>query len=133
MPLFFWFDLSLEARAEILKIFRSYFGRNDDLINLFWDLLTFSRPCLLQHKIIDEVIGGLFNSKACFLHHLDFFFLENWIESISVLHNERPQHMPVCISTSQLGLQHSTYKNRPFFSYVLIPLVLIWSRAKSNY
>ena len=38
VPLFFWFDLSLEARAEIL---RSYFGRNDDFINLFWDLLTF--------------------------------------------------------------------------------------------
>ena len=41
MSLFFWFDLSLEARAEILKVFCSYFGRNDDLINLFWDLLTF--------------------------------------------------------------------------------------------
>ena len=32
MPLFFRFDLSLEARAEILKIYRSHFGRNDDFI-----------------------------------------------------------------------------------------------------
>ena len=29
-------------RAEILTIFGSYFGRNDDFINWFWNLLTFS-------------------------------------------------------------------------------------------
>ena len=29
-------------RAEILTIFGSYFGRHDDLKNLFWNLLTFS-------------------------------------------------------------------------------------------
>ena len=29
-------------RAEILTIFRSYFGRNDDFIISFWNLLTFS-------------------------------------------------------------------------------------------
>ena len=29
-------------RAEILAIFRSYFGQNDGFIKLFWDLLTFS-------------------------------------------------------------------------------------------
>ena len=28
-------------RAEILTIFGSYFGRNDDFINSFWNLLTF--------------------------------------------------------------------------------------------
>ena len=28
--------------AEILTIFGSYFGRNDDFINSFWNLLTFS-------------------------------------------------------------------------------------------
>ena len=28
-------------RAEILTIFRSYFGRNDDFINSFWNGLTF--------------------------------------------------------------------------------------------
>ena len=29
-------------RAEIRTIFRSYFGRNDDFINSFWNLLTFT-------------------------------------------------------------------------------------------
>ena len=29
-------------RAEILTIFRLYFGRNDDFINSFWNCLTFS-------------------------------------------------------------------------------------------
>ena len=30
-------------RAEILTIFRLYFGRNDDFINSFWNCLTFNR------------------------------------------------------------------------------------------
>ena len=30
------------VRAEILTIFCSYFGRNDDFINLFWNCLTFN-------------------------------------------------------------------------------------------
>ena len=34
-----WFDVV--CRAEILIIFRSYFGRNNDFINSFWNLLTF--------------------------------------------------------------------------------------------
>ena len=33
---------TLTFKAEILAIFRSFFGENDDFINLFWDLLTFS-------------------------------------------------------------------------------------------
>ena len=28
---------ALTTQAEILTIFRLYFGRNDDCINLFWD------------------------------------------------------------------------------------------------
>ena len=32
----------LEARAEIQKYFCSFFGSNEDVINLFWDFLTFS-------------------------------------------------------------------------------------------
>ena len=42
MPLFFWFDLSLEARAEISEIFCCYFGTNDYFIRTFWNYLTFS-------------------------------------------------------------------------------------------
>ena len=91
------------------------------VIKRIWALLSWALLIATQNN---RLIGGLCNSKTCFLHHLDFFFLlENWIESIFVLHNERPQHMPVCISTSQLGLQHSTYKNRPLFRmYYLSPL-----------
>ena len=38
---------ALNLRAEILAIFRLFCGRNNDFINLFWDLLTF-KPCLQQ-------------------------------------------------------------------------------------
>ena len=92
---------------------------NAMVIKRIWALLSWALLIATQNN---RLIGGLCNSKTCFLHHLDFFRLENWIESIFVLHNERPQHMPVCISTSQLGLQHSTYKNRPFFRMYFSPL-----------
>ena len=32
-----------QYRAKILTIYSSYFGRNHDFINPFWNLLTFSR------------------------------------------------------------------------------------------
>ena len=32
----------INQEEPILAIFRSFFGKNDDFINLFWDLLTFS-------------------------------------------------------------------------------------------
>ena len=41
MPLFFWSNLFLEARAEILKKFRWFFGPNDDIKKSFWNWLTF--------------------------------------------------------------------------------------------
>ena len=44
------------ARVEILKIFRSCFGRNDDFINLFWDLLTFMYSSVLFPK--GEILFG---------------------------------------------------------------------------
>ena len=37
----FWFEHFLKARAEFLKKIRSFFVRNDDIINSFWNLLTF--------------------------------------------------------------------------------------------
>ena len=33
----------LEARAEIQKYFRSFFGSNEDIQKSFWNYLTFSR------------------------------------------------------------------------------------------
>ena len=40
--LFFWFDFFLEARAEIQKYFRSFFGANENYRIWFRDLLPFS-------------------------------------------------------------------------------------------
>ena len=41
-------------RAEILTIFCSYFGRNDDCINSFWNLLTFSMHFVFSHSLISS-------------------------------------------------------------------------------
>ena len=46
----------VQYRAEILTIFRSYFGRNDDFINSFWNLLTFSRKLLISCQGFKVVI-----------------------------------------------------------------------------
>ena len=43
-----------QYRAEILIIFGSYFGRNDDFINSFRNLLTFRMPFFVQ--IIKEFV-----------------------------------------------------------------------------
>ena len=40
----------LKGRAEILKNFCSFFGRNDDIINSFWNLLTFSCWCCIDRS-----------------------------------------------------------------------------------
>ena len=40
--------------AEILKIFSSYFGRNDDFINSFLNLLTFKDETLLTEVASDK-------------------------------------------------------------------------------
>ena len=42
VPLFFWFDLILEVRAEIFQNCCWYFGRNDVFMKSFRFLLTFS-------------------------------------------------------------------------------------------
>ena len=39
-------------RAEILTIYCSYFGRNDDFIYLFWNLLTFSEINWYQNELL---------------------------------------------------------------------------------
>ena len=43
VPSFFWFNPFLEARAEIKKLFRSFFGSNENKKICFWNLLTFRR------------------------------------------------------------------------------------------
>ena len=44
------------VRAEILKIFCSCFGRNDDLINSFWNLLTFSSRKRVYMSTINYIL-----------------------------------------------------------------------------
>ena len=50
----FWFHGNyynyIIIRACILRIFLSYFGRNDDFINSFWNLLTFTQSFLYLHS-----------------------------------------------------------------------------------
>ena len=48
-------------RAEILTIFGSYFGRNDDFINSYWNLLTFkyieaTKFSTLIHLVIIDLL-----------------------------------------------------------------------------
>ena len=46
-------------RAEILTIFRSYFGRNDDFINSFWNLLTFSFTLSGKSRFLSGFHGSM--------------------------------------------------------------------------
>ena len=71
-------------RAEILTIFRSYFGRNDDFINSFWSLLTFThifeRLCIfldLLEKNLEIFFLKFSNNSDLFLHSIFVPFKEN--------------------------------------------------------
>ena len=44
-----------QYRAEILTILGSYFGRNDDFMNSFWNLLTFSISTYESQKNIYKI------------------------------------------------------------------------------
>ena len=57
-----WF-LPCSVRAEILTIFCSYFGRNDDFINSFWSLLTF-RGCLWPSSHVRGILTILALNKC---------------------------------------------------------------------
>ena len=59
---FYWLTMApcLFGRAEILVIFGWHFGRNDDLINLFWIQLTFI-------KVFKTNFFSNFSILSCFL------------------------------------------------------------------
>ena len=61
---FFFIWPLFRGRAEILKKNCSFFGRNDDIINSFWNLLTFRRD--LNARLEDDPLQT-FNS---FKYHL---------------------------------------------------------------
>ena len=60
------------VRAEILTIFCSYFGRNDDFINSFWNWLTFSKEdCILLTHFAKFYFKQ--NEIKCVFPFKDFF------------------------------------------------------------
>ena len=62
---FFWFDLVLEARVEILQIFQLLFWRIDDFINSFRLNLTFTKSILAKLTTSLWIIPGL--EETCYL------------------------------------------------------------------
>ena len=58
---------TLHYREEFLTIFGSYFGRNDDVINPFWNLMTFnwSAQNVVLHYLVDLInnLFGPFSTK----------------------------------------------------------------------
>ena len=58
MPLFFWFDLFFEARAEIQKYFLSFFGSNENFKIVFRDLLTCR--CVIQSVSLSKNLRSPF-------------------------------------------------------------------------
>ena len=51
-------------RAEILAIFRLFFGKNDGFIKVFWDLLTFRRLTLFSILVVSNIS----NSRSVYRH-----------------------------------------------------------------
>ena len=55
--------LLVVCRVEILTIFHSYFGRNDDFINSFWNLLKFTsyylHSSLMRHFLLTQIKSNI--------------------------------------------------------------------------
>ena len=72
-------------RAEILTIFRSYFGRNNDLINSFWNCLTFSKSSKFKGETQHYVEKLLKSAGAT-----NFWFQRNkWVRFAKPLYYSR--------------------------------------------
>ena len=73
-------------RADILTILGSYFGRNDDFIIFFWNLLTFSIPSLnVWYCMLDHLTSGSFSKPRA-----DFYWLQlQWLYSTDVLEDSQ--------------------------------------------
>ena len=70
MPLFFLFNLFLEARAEILEKIAVFFGRFEDTKSTFWNYLTFKMAFKASLLKIDWLI-----CKAISVQKLSFYFI----------------------------------------------------------
>ena len=71
MPLFFWYDLFLEARAEIQIYFRSYFGANELFKKSFRNYQTFRnlQSCGTQLASIPAAFQIIGEMIIDFCHH----------------------------------------------------------------
>ena len=97
--------LPCEVRAEILTIFCSYFGRNDDFTNSFWNELTF-------------------NFFKTFLIHI--FFVKEYLHKESQFTNQhlkyRLQYKPYesCMSKNAYSCNNLKTENYVPFTYACL-------------
>ena len=59
----------LEAREEIKKYFRSFFGSNEDIQESFWNYLTFMFSNFLQRKLNAKYIKSTYWVLTLSQHH----------------------------------------------------------------
>ena len=91
----------LEARAEIQKYFRSFFGSKEHLRTCFWDLLTFTKYVARLFKLKCDFIQVL-TTLCCFCLLRDcepLFLLGWWSKSILVLIEKKGT---ICCSSKAL-------------------------------
>ena len=78
-----WF-LPCVERAEILTIFPSYFGWNDDFINSFWNLLTIRLVVKNEQKLVNVVCERPL-SRMIKIPFLTKSKIRNWQEETSCI------------------------------------------------
>ena len=76
---------ALNARAEILAIFRSFFGKNDDFINLFRDLLAFKNKQNIRQNSAQA---------SCLFKFIQSTYIYSAIAIIFGFHSMKHQNFP---------------------------------------
>ena len=85
VPLFFWFDIFLEARAEILEKICWFFGRFEETKRTFWNQLTFSSKfqnvthTKRKYLILGCAVQGSKQATAYFYLHFFFGKCSTWV------------------------------------------------------
>ena len=97
-------------RAEILTIFCSYFGKNDDFMNPFWNYLTFS---IQLWKLIKSGLNFLIRQYP-WLSNLPQISCFNLLTFSWILHNQcyHIQHLNLSMS---LNLFYEKWEPRLFW------------------
>ena len=118
--MFFGFDLSLEARAEILKIFCLCFWRNDNLINLFWDLLTFKVNQNMTFFGFEIWKHGIWNIiSECLAWWCHYVLLHFWVIFLVILNillsSSRALSLSIPVDNTEATWKKATKYNKYFF------------------